>query len=431
MSSEQPIRAIETEYNGYKFRSRLEARWAVFFDAAGIKYEYETEGVELRDRNKYLPDFYLPEFDTHVEVKGKRPGYEQEILRIPEFIVWGGPIKQVVILTDIPGKTPDGGIWHFPIYYFSLDTVAGNRCVLPGWFFFFDSYNPETQVESVRGKISNANFKAPQLYKLDETFSIDPQSDYTLKNKCTEPSAWDANPLTAEALKRARQARFEHGETPTSAPIISAKSYSVQPVLIEPVHDIQKIPEDTPCKPATDAVAVKYNNHVFNNVLEACWSVFFDRLNIRHEYLEESVALDLIPYGYTNYQQYMPSFYLPDHDIWLNVFLDKCLANMSDIDNFNAHLSTNSTLFFAFDLPTYDYGKAYQFKRKKGLYTGRSVSVYYYSRCVKESYDTLILGKEKQSPFEQVVWKIPNITDSKMRKAIDAARHAEFDVWTC
>lgn len=27
------MKAIETEYNGYKFRSRLEARWAVFFDA--------------------------------------------------------------------------------------------------------------------------------------------------------------------------------------------------------------------------------------------------------------------------------------------------------------------------------------------------------------------------------------------------------------
>ena len=27
------IKAIETVYNGYRFRSRLEARWAVFFDA--------------------------------------------------------------------------------------------------------------------------------------------------------------------------------------------------------------------------------------------------------------------------------------------------------------------------------------------------------------------------------------------------------------
>ena len=51
------IRAIETVYNGYKFRSRLEAKWAVFFDAVGIKYQYEIEGYEMDDI-RYLPDFY-------------------------------------------------------------------------------------------------------------------------------------------------------------------------------------------------------------------------------------------------------------------------------------------------------------------------------------------------------------------------------------
>lgn len=41
------IRAIETVYNGYKFRSRLEAKWAVFFDAVGIKYdEYYSRFVK-------------------------------------------------------------------------------------------------------------------------------------------------------------------------------------------------------------------------------------------------------------------------------------------------------------------------------------------------------------------------------------------------
>lgn len=43
------IKAKETEYNGYRFRSRLEARWAVFFDVLGIKYEYEPEGLVLSD----------------------------------------------------------------------------------------------------------------------------------------------------------------------------------------------------------------------------------------------------------------------------------------------------------------------------------------------------------------------------------------------
>jgi hypothetical protein len=41
------MRALETHYNGYRFRSRLEARWAVFFDACGIQYRYEPEGYDL------------------------------------------------------------------------------------------------------------------------------------------------------------------------------------------------------------------------------------------------------------------------------------------------------------------------------------------------------------------------------------------------
>lgn len=64
------IKSIETVYNGYRFRSRLEAKWAVFFDALGIKYEYENYGFELGELGRYLPDFYLPESTWFVEVKG-------------------------------------------------------------------------------------------------------------------------------------------------------------------------------------------------------------------------------------------------------------------------------------------------------------------------------------------------------------------------
>jgi hypothetical protein len=67
------IKAIETAYKGYRFRSRLEARWAVFFDVLGVKWEYELEGFEFGDGERYLPDFFLPGFETRaglfVEVK--------------------------------------------------------------------------------------------------------------------------------------------------------------------------------------------------------------------------------------------------------------------------------------------------------------------------------------------------------------------------
>ena len=63
------MKPIPTRYKGYHFRSRLEARWAVFFDALGIRWEYELEGFELDDGTRYLPDFYLPELHYYIEIK--------------------------------------------------------------------------------------------------------------------------------------------------------------------------------------------------------------------------------------------------------------------------------------------------------------------------------------------------------------------------
>jgi hypothetical protein len=51
------IKPIQTRYRGYHFRSRLEARWAVFFDALCVEWEYEPEGFVLPDGAHYLPDF--------------------------------------------------------------------------------------------------------------------------------------------------------------------------------------------------------------------------------------------------------------------------------------------------------------------------------------------------------------------------------------
>lgn len=63
------LKPIETIYNGYKFRSRLEARWAVFFDELKIEYQYEVEGFNLHYSGWYLPDFYLPLYQAYMEIK--------------------------------------------------------------------------------------------------------------------------------------------------------------------------------------------------------------------------------------------------------------------------------------------------------------------------------------------------------------------------
>jgi len=68
--------AIPTDYNGMRFRSRLEARWAVFYDSLPMDYIYEEEGFALKNV-WYLPDFYLPAQDCYVEVKGPNPTDEE------------------------------------------------------------------------------------------------------------------------------------------------------------------------------------------------------------------------------------------------------------------------------------------------------------------------------------------------------------------
>lgn len=80
------IKAIETRYKGYRFRSRLEARWAVFLDALGVAWEYEKEGFDLGDGLLYLPDFWLPGGTPYfgegrngvwLEIKPEEPSHEE------------------------------------------------------------------------------------------------------------------------------------------------------------------------------------------------------------------------------------------------------------------------------------------------------------------------------------------------------------------
>lgn len=104
---DKDMKPIETIYKGYKFRSRLEARWAKFFDCCDIKYEYEPEGFEIIDNNgvkhKYLPDFYLPDAtlrhkDKGVYIEIKHSNYPHDELfkllfhfKKPLIIFFGNP----------------------------------------------------------------------------------------------------------------------------------------------------------------------------------------------------------------------------------------------------------------------------------------------------------------------------------------------------
>lgn len=93
--------AIETTYRGFRFRSRLEARWAVFYHRLGVPFDYEPQGFVI-DGKPYLPDFWLPKQDCWVEIKGGDPTKEEYELASglakdtqKKVYIFVGPIPEV------------------------------------------------------------------------------------------------------------------------------------------------------------------------------------------------------------------------------------------------------------------------------------------------------------------------------------------------
>lgn len=129
------ISAIETSYNGCHFRSRLEARWAVFLDSFGEKWIYEHQGYRLQSGN-YLPDFFLPRLECWLEIKGEKPS-AQEINLCTELSVetdkavvlaWGLPFAPFrKKRRHIDGVVETERLWTY--CYDSKDSSAGE-----GWW---------------------------------------------------------------------------------------------------------------------------------------------------------------------------------------------------------------------------------------------------------------------------------------------------------
>lgn len=133
------MKAIETMYSGYRFRSRLEARWAVFFDALGIRYEYEPEGFVLDDGTWYLPDFRVKcygkrgeydskPFDLYIEVKGHMTEADARKIRMfsgPVLVVGSIPnVSNVYDVTDsfcLGNYNQMDGIEIYPYNYETID----------------------------------------------------------------------------------------------------------------------------------------------------------------------------------------------------------------------------------------------------------------------------------------------------------------------
>jgi len=204
-------KAIQTRYKGYHFRSRLEARWAVFFDCIGVKWLYEPQGFTLKSGENYLPDFYLPEIDTWLEVKGCSSididtfNYDGAI-KVIDFLESTG--KRIFVLGHIPDseqlKAELDNIYHacgyvsaaYPRHLSNPDNASAytfhvrDCCEL----IVNDWWDENVGITEAGGEFSN-------YYGAKEDIPCE---------RCGAKKWRHSAPF--KAFKSARSARFEHGE---------------------------------------------------------------------------------------------------------------------------------------------------------------------------------------------------------------------------
>lgn len=213
--------AIETEYDGYRFRSRLEARWAVFFDAMGIRYEYEPEGFGFGG-TRYLPDFYLPEFGVYVEIKpndtsvvkhmGDGNRWERKCSKFRDcvgkaiLICYGDPAEntfQYLFAWDATDGC--GGTYEDMATFKERDGMVylvANDARKDRDVYVADGFERNDHVITAWQWLHLDKFAVYRMLKEAALKSVD------------EPFKYSATDKVNNAKRAARQARFEHGEKP-------------------------------------------------------------------------------------------------------------------------------------------------------------------------------------------------------------------------
>lgn len=202
------FKPIETVYRGYKFRSRLEAKWAVFFDKMGYCWEYEPEGFEGKcwngDYFKYLPDFKLYPAGKHhsyyfwVEVKGDPLFLKNNWQKLENMLDFNPvlpdiqycfdhnqPSHGLILLPDLPKFTN----WSHDILFTCLGHHEG---VLVKHFKFDEDC---LDFEPLGELLSNMD---------DGDFSFQPKYRRFVRDDL----------MVFYSFDQAKQSRFEHGEKP-------------------------------------------------------------------------------------------------------------------------------------------------------------------------------------------------------------------------
>lgn len=195
------MKAIQTTYKGYKFRSRLEARFAVMFEALGLKWQYEPEGYDLGEAGWYLPDFYLPGLDVWVEVKAKPLNAEE---REKAFALSSMTNKPVIELCEIPDPdliSKTGCMFANTYYGIDCDSLT-----VYGLLDFYMEQN----------NLKEACLKDAIQWDVDyyqQKYRQPHPHHFKTGVVLTNQEMFGGAKLYNAAIK-ARSARFEHGEKP-------------------------------------------------------------------------------------------------------------------------------------------------------------------------------------------------------------------------
>ena len=162
-------------YKSYHFSSSLEARWAVFFDALGIPWEYKKEGRDLGETGGYQPDFWLPQQEIYIDVRPATYNDKGEI-EFPENARERALEKKtgipVVTLCGIPGKVTHPFPPPFGDYVgFRLNDSCYYWCECP----FCGAVGIQFEARSARNK-HEGGCRIPLTEHPDKVYSYDTES---------------------------------------------------------------------------------------------------------------------------------------------------------------------------------------------------------------------------------------------------------------
>lgn len=109
------LSAIETWYRGVRFRSRTEARHALFFDGIGVPWQHEEQPYGI-DGQGFLPDFRMPDRELDVEVKRDNFDPNEPTQRL--FFSYAANLERVLFLVrGYPTVAlPDVNLWYGTVY---------------------------------------------------------------------------------------------------------------------------------------------------------------------------------------------------------------------------------------------------------------------------------------------------------------------------